>query len=516
MCSVRKEDKPTSPWLDRSSLLPAVRAALSARKWVIVTVTLLTFTLTATATFLARPSYVTSATILLRKERIDAPVTPEQTLLAAVPERRLTEEELNSEVEILRSDSLLEEVIDRLHLEQAFEEDLWSGSLTPIGRLLRGADLSARARALLHLQTHLTIEPVKRSNIIRVSYKTTEREMAARVVNTLCEAYQRRHVQLHQSNGAKNFFAEQARAMQARLRAEEEALERLSPLPSAELLKELTADQLKQLNEFEVALQATRTALAEGEARIKSLTAQLEKEPERLLSEERVTRRVAPDAVRAQLFALELRRAELLTRYPEHHRLVQDVNRELAEARQLVAQLEASPSDTVKVMTLNSLHQSLSQSLSQERSALAALKEKERALAEAVQQRRERVRQLSQQGYQRRQLDREREIADSAYLLYARKGEEARISAALDREGIINVRIAEPARAPLRPASPNVRLNLLLGLLGGLLLSLGTIFVLEYFEPSYSNAAAGPAIVPAAEFQAPRLVEQKVSIPNLE
>ncbi len=148
-----------------------------------------------------------------------------------------------------------------------------------------------------------------------------------------CEAYQQRHAQIHQSSGAKNFFAEQARAMQARLRAEEEALERLSPLPSVELLNQLTEDQLKQLNGFEAALQATRTALAEGEARIQSLTAQLEKEPERLLSEERVTPRVAPDAVRAQLLAPELRRAELLIRYPEHHRLVQDANCELAEAR---------------------------------------------------------------------------------------------------------------------------------------------------------------------------------------
>ena len=494
-------------WLDRSSLLPSIWAALSARKWVIVGVTLLTFALTAAGTWLMKPSFVTSASLLLKKERFDAPVTPEQTLVVANPERRLSEEDLNSEVEILRSQSLLEEVVDRLHLERQFEKP--EGMLAAVKRLSPEAGLSARERALLSLQTEITTELVKKSNIIRISYKTTDRELAAKVVNLLCDVYQERHVKLHQSEGARSFFAEQAKSMHAKLAEEETALRHISPLPNLELVNQQTEAQLRQLNEFEVALRTTRTLVVETEARISSINAQLAAEPAKLLSEERITRRVAPDAVRAQLFELELRRTELLTKYKPNHRLVLDLEKELQDARRLVAQAEAVPSDTVNVTTLNSVRQRLVESLAAEQSSLAALKEKERSLAEVVKQAQARLHELGEQGYVRRRLDREREIADSTYLLYAKKGEEARVSEALDKEGIINVRVAEPARVPLKPVSPNVALNLILGLIGGLALGLGATFVLEYLNPSPSRRQE---LASAGDFPAQVVAERLASL----
>ena len=87
-------------------------------------------------------------------------------------------------------------------------------------------------------------------------------------------------------------------------------------------------------------------------------------------------------------------------------------------------------------------------------------------------------------GYDQRRLERERELADQAYQLYAKKGEEGRISTALDKEGIINLKVVEPAQMPYQATSPNVLLNLLVGLLGGLILGLAATFTLEYFYPT--------------------------------
>jgi polysaccharide biosynthesis transport protein len=94
------------------------------------------------------------------------------------------------------------------------------------------------------------------------------------------------------------------------------------------------------------------------------------------------------------------------------------------------------------------------------------------------------TRELGLRGYEQRKLDREREMADQAYQLYAKKGEESRVSSALDKEGIINIQVAEAARVPYQATSPNVLLNLIVGLIGGLILGLAATFTVEYFYPT--------------------------------
>ena len=75
-----RSHQPTETWLDSENLLRAVGQVLLARKWLIVGMTLLTFTLTAIATYLMKPVYTTSASMLIQKERFDAAVTPEQII----------------------------------------------------------------------------------------------------------------------------------------------------------------------------------------------------------------------------------------------------------------------------------------------------------------------------------------------------------------------------------------------------------------------------------------------------
>jgi polysaccharide biosynthesis transport protein len=348
--------------------------------------------------------------------------------------------------------------------------------------------LSALALALADFEDQLFVEPIKKTNMIRITFKANDREQAAQVVNTLCEVYQERHVKLRENAGATDFFSAQATAMRSKLQEKEAQLKRISPLPNAQLLNQQTETQIRQLNEFEVALATTRTAIAESEARIRSLERQVNDEPERLQSEQRIAHRVAPDAIRSQLFALELRRTELLSKYKPTHRLIRDLDKDLDKARRMVEQVEKAPAESSSTLTLNPLRQRLMDTLTTERSALAALQEKERALANTVAQTSAKVRDLGARGYDQRRLDRERDLADQAYQLYAKKGEESRVSTALDKQGIINVKVAEPARVPFKATSPNILLNLIMGLIGGLILGLALTFTLEYFQPTIRPA----------------------------
>lgn len=474
--------KSPETWLDSENILRSISQVLLARKWVILGATLLTFALTAVGTWFMKPVYVTSASLLVKKERFDAAVTPEQIIATGQPDRHLTEEELNSEVEILNSTSLHEEVVQRLELYKAFEGQ--NSLFAKFRKEPTDARLAAMAQAVTKLENNLSVEPGKKSNLIKITYKANDREQAARVVNTLCEVYQEHHIRLRQRDSGNNFFAQQADSLRQKLNAKEEALKRLSPLPNAQLLNQQIEVQMRQLNEFEVTLQNTRTAIAESEARIQSLSQQMEKEPERLQTEERIAHRPAPDAIRAQLFALELRRTELLSKYKPNHRLIQDLDKDLEKARRLAEQAEKTSAEATLTSALNPLRQRLHDTLTTERSNLASLQEKERALAGMIRQASVKARELGLRGYEQRKLDRERELTDQAYQLYAKKGEESRISTALDKEGIINLKIVEPAQVPYQSTSPNVALNLMVGLIGGLILGLAATFTLEYFYPT--------------------------------
>ena len=54
-------------------------------------------------------------------------------------------------------------------------------------------------------------------------------------------------------------------------------------------------------------------------------------------------------------------------------------------------------------------------------------------------------------------LSREVGLAEEAYLLYKKKHEEARISAAMDAQRLVNVTVAQPARPPSGSRNPSAR-----------------------------------------------------------
>jgi uncharacterized protein involved in exopolysaccharide biosynthesis len=70
------------------------------------------------------------------------------------------------------------------------------------------------------------------------------------------------------------------------------------------------------------------------------------------------------------------------------------------------------------------------------------------------------------------------------YLLYERKREEARISNALDRGGILNVALAEQPVVPALPKRSPLGVALLTLLLAGTF-SLSTAFVLDFMDPTF-------------------------------
>ena len=73
------------------------------------------------------------------------------------------------------------------------------------------------------------------------------------------------------------------------------------------------------------------------------------------------------------------------------------------------------------------------------------------------------------------------QAAEDDYLLYRKKHEEARISAAMDQEKFINVTVAQPAQTPLKPKPRGLMMRLMMAVVVGILGGVGFVFGMDMY-----------------------------------
>ena len=91
---------------------------------------------------------------------------------------------------------------------------------------------------------------------------------------------------------------------------------------------------------------------------------------------------------------------------------------------------------------------------------------------------------LEVEGVEQADLLRAVKTAEDRYLLYSRKKEDARITDAFDVQRILNVAVAEKPNVPSLP-SMSLLMYGLIGVFLAITVSSGTVFALEYFDPSF-------------------------------
>ena len=112
----------------------------------------------------------------------------------------ITEEELNSEVELLRDHDVLRKVVEQ---NRSGGRD-WLHVLH-----LREGRAQRIERATRRLAEQLRIQPVKKTNLIAISYRAADAESAAKLLRSLAAAYMEKHTAVHRPAGELSFFEKQ-------------------------------------------------------------------------------------------------------------------------------------------------------------------------------------------------------------------------------------------------------------------------------------------------------------------
>lgn len=410
--------------------------------------------------------------ILVLRQRTDTMVTASANA-PAQDSGAITEEDLNSEVELLRSEDLLRKVVITTGLQNR------SGSL--FGHQNQEGAIASAVRSM---GKDLDVEPIRKTNIIAVKYRASDPQLAATVLNAVATAYIEKHREVHRPSGEFTFFdqqTEQFRHGLAQSQAQLADFTQKNGVVAAQVERDLT---LQRLSDFDATAHQAQASAAETAQRIHALQTQLGAMQPRLTTTVRSGENPQlMQQLKSTLLNLELKRTELLTKYDPTYRLVQEVDKEIADTTASIAAEQNHPPKE-ETTDQDPTYAMLRSELAKAKADLSGLNARAAATGVVANEYRAAARNLEQQGLTQEDLQRTEKTQEENYLLYLRKREEARISDALDQRGILNVALAEQPVAPAFPAQSPVKtagVTLLLATFMGL----GSGFIRDYADPSF-------------------------------
>ncbi|MFC2144408.1 GumC family protein [Acidobacteriota bacterium] len=479
------------------------------RRRLILLVVIVVVAIVMLATLAAPRSYRVSATLLVNEARAEMPIAPAASQPLFV--NQVSEQDLNSEIEILRGRQLIEEVVEAVgENESVSKKKGWIARGKGRLKLLLGGgpQLSRFDSLVIHLQEYVEISPVRKSNVIKIAYQSEDPEWATRVVGTLTDRYLERRAERYQSPQTVVFFEEQMREAQVRLNESENALERyvneesITMVDGSDGSDSLAAQKdmvMQRLAGLETELGAAEVEFQSQRRQMTSLQEMIRREPERLESSSRLNQDAASEEIERALESLRLQRDALLQDFKPDSRHVRDINTQIEMAEERLAQIRGEMG--VSGTESNPVYLQVKGELLRTEAALEGIDARVASLKAHVLAYRKELDDLNGKAFDVESLRRDAQTAEEDYLLYRKKHEEARISAAMDQEKFINVTVAQPAQIPLKPEPRGLGLKLLLSLSVGLLGGVGLAFGLETFlDRSFTTAED---------------VEKKLGIPHI-
>lgn len=422
----------------------------------------------------AGASYRAHLQVLVRRGRSDPPATAQPNAPPDFSRVEVTEEELNSEVELLKDDDVLQRV--------AVANDLaahdWLRWLRP------HEDQTAKVeRAARKLGKKLNVEAIKKTNVIAVNYDAADPQLAAHVLQSLATAYLEKHMEVHRPGGQFHFFDEQTAESRRQLELAEKKLLDFTNTHDVVMAPRQRDLVLQRIDEVEAGYRQTQSQMAEIEYRVRELKYDLARLPKRMVTQVRTSDN--PEllrALKANLLDLQLKRIQLLTKFEPAHPLVQEVDQQIAEAK---AEIENEKSNPIRDETTDqdTNYEWARAELQKAEVEKRGLEGREATAASQLAQYHTIARQLGGDAIIQDDLTSSEKAAEENYLLYVKKREQARMGDALDEGGIVNVAIAEKPVVPALPRWPP-SVVVLVGFAGALVSGTGAAFTADYLDPA--------------------------------
>jgi capsular exopolysaccharide synthesis family protein len=459
------------------------------RKWLIVTIAFIITTLVTIDMYRTKETYQASTLIEIGKEmttlgRPGSIYGDDYDPFYMV--------NIKTKMLMVKSHSLLEEVVNEKHLDQnpkflqaGGKRSLWqalkligtrvgiknpeqaaSDSEIPATIPAEGENLEEEAKrresCIAVLDGGLTVEPVKETRALRISFTHTDKKIAAEVANAVANTFLDRNFEnkTEKFRGAAKWLDDSTRKLKAKVEEADQALknyERQHGIFATDKEGTLTSAKLSSLHSQLLRAQSERMLKQSLYEEVKQ--GRVEKLPEAYAD---LLFKTAPKVadLQKQLSELQTQLAELKVKFgPENFKVV-EVTEKIAAIKSQIAESGKSLEEKVK--------NEYERAVREENMLKAALGQ---AKGEAIQQ--------NQDAIQYNLLKGDVDTNKALYQDFLNKSNQAQAQVVEQQN---NLRVIEPAQVPSGPVGPRRFFTILVGLLLSTAAGVGLAFLLDYLD----------------------------------
>lgn len=321
----------------------------------------------------------------------------------------------------------------------------------------------------------ITTLPVKESELLIIKITAKSPDDAQLVANTLVDTFNERMTLLVRSEQStvRQFIGERMQESKKELEIAETVLQKYKTDEKIAAPTEETkaiVDSLAMINKVSA---ENTIALAAARAKAGSANNQLGKEKPGFVADSPLIQQY-----KGKLAELEVQLVTLSQKYTDKHPDVIATRAAIEETKTKLNE-EAGRVVNADSPSANPVHLALLQGKIQAEAEIAAGSAQQAAISGVVANSEKELNKLpaKEQGLAR--VMRDALVAQEIYVMLAKRHEEARISEVMQPT---DVQVIDIAVAPLKPISPNKKLNVVIGGILGLVIGLGAAFILEYMN----------------------------------
>jgi len=325
------------------------------------------------------------------------------------------------------------------------------------------------------------------TDLLRIRTTASSGAQAAALANTTAKELSAyfRELNSRDAREARQFIESQMPSVRGRLESVDRALQAARRDPTG--LQGGTNAAMSQYFAAAGALADAQVTRRELEARLKSVTAMLQREQPFMVSERAMLDNPVFRQYESRMIALEVQRVQLSQVYTSQHPRMQQIEAETVALKELLG-TTAQTSLGREVSTNNPVHARLLQDVAGLRMERLAVDARIAALDEVVRTRRQQVATIPSTEAKVARLTRDQQILEGNYRMLATNMQEAILRENIAKFMPAGVQIVEPAVAPTQPTPRPVAKTAGVAGLAGLLFGVVAAIFLEATDSSIRTA----------------------------
>lgn len=443
------------------------------RRWILVLLILAgTLGLSAIATTLMRPSYDAEGKLFFRTpsfKTVGENLLPNQNEGQESAELRSllpTQNPISTQIQIISSPSFLQQVIDKLQLQND-----------------EGEPLTAK-----ELERALDLKIVGGTDVLQISYSGRDPEQAAAVVNTIMDLYLQNNILTNRSEaeGTRDFLAQQLPQSEAALKKSEEELRIFRQRNNIADLPEETRTSVGTISNLNNEINAVQAQLAEVNAQTNELRQKVGLNSQEAIFVSALSQSPAVQGVLTQLQETELQLANERSRFQEENPVVvglvaRQANLQNLLQQQIIQTVGNRGNVPPRLLQIGELRQNLIQNLLQSEVQRSGLSQRVASLYNSRSAYEQRLKSIPQLVQTQRELERRVAVAEATYQNILQKIQQLEVA---ENRSTPNARIIAQALVPTEPSSGKKLIVLALGFMSGVFLSTTAVLFLELRDKS--------------------------------